>query len=234
MVLGAQAMENKTGVILLEYYKMDSKAPDYKILDKAVKALKNGGLLLYPTDTLYGLGVDMTSRAAVARLYAIKERNPQFPVSLMVASVQKIEAIAGVQPVEVRNCLLELLPGKITALIKNENQTDAQTQFSYAGEAKLGFRIPDDHICEYLTKQLDRPISTTSANLSGKPNVYSVQEIMAQLGNKADVVLDAGVLENSKGSTVVDFTTIPFSIRREGDLSIKEVQKQLNRITKNN
>ena len=154
----------------MQYFKIDPENPDLEIVKEAVSVLNEGGIIVYPTDTLYGLGVDMTNSEAVHKLYLIKQRNPNLPVSLMVHSVDQIEDIAGILPTGTHSFLLKLFPGKITAIVKNRKQGKKELYFHFSREKKLGFRIPGQNLCQALAKGLNRPISTTSANLSGKEN----------------------------------------------------------------
>ncbi|MGD9898688.1 MAG: L-threonylcarbamoyladenylate synthase [Calditrichaceae bacterium] len=219
----------------MEYFKINPEKPDKKAIEKAIEVLGNGGIIAYPTDTLYGLGIDVTNDKAVHKLYLLKQRDLKLPVSLMVNSLDKMEELVGILPIELYSHLNKILPGKVTALIKNAEQVTLPI-FEYLEKnknlpEKIGFRIPDHPVCHALTTGFENPVSTTSANISGKGNVFSIKDVIAQFGNKLDLILDAGELEHSEGSTIVDFTKDPYLIVRQGDLSASQLEKILPDLT---
>lgn len=215
----------------MEYFKINPKKPGKKAIKKAIEVLGNGGIIVYPTDTLYGLGIDVTNEKAVHKLFLLKQRDLRSPVSLMVNSLDKIEELVGILPIALYSHLKKILPGKVTALIRNTEQVSLPV-FEYLEKGKnlnenIGFRIPDHPVCHALTTGFDNPISTTSANISGKSNIFSIKDVIAQFGNKLDLILDAGEIEQSKGSTIIDFTKDPYLIVRQGDISVSQLEKLL-------
>ena len=123
----------------MEYYKINPQKPDYKIVKRAIQVLKGGGIIVYPTNTLYGLGVDAFNKRALDRLFVIKQRGPHQAVSLLVASLEQLRSLFGVLPSTQYKHLLRLLPGKFTFLVQSrlrENllylatKTDAQNKTS--------------------------------------------------------------------------------------------------------
>ncbi|MGD9487945.1 MAG: L-threonylcarbamoyladenylate synthase [Calditrichaceae bacterium] len=215
----------------MEYFKINPEKPDKKAIERAIEVLGNGGIVAYPTDTLYGLGIDVTNEKAVHKLYFLKQRDLRLPVSLMVNSLDKIEELVGILPIELYSHLKKILPGKVTALINNTEGISLPV-FEYLQKSKnfpekIGFRIPDYPICHEMTSGFENPISTTSANISGKGNAYSIKEVIAQFGNKLDLILDAGEIQQSQGSTIIDFTKDPYLIVRQGDFSVGQLGKLL-------
>ncbi len=212
----------------MEYYRVDPEKPQQKIIDRAVHVIRNGGIVVYPTDTLYGLGVDIYNQQALNKLYHIKGRNSVLPVSLLVNNFEQIENFAGTFPFDVYGHLKKLLPGRITVLFENKHRYAISffKRYETLGKPlhKVGFRIPDHAVCKKLTDQLGWPITSTSANLSGKDNVTSIQEVIAQFGNKLDCILDAGPMESKRGSTVIDMSKRPYLVLREGDISMDELR----------
>lgn len=212
----------------MKYFKINPQNPDTKVIKEAVKCLNNNGLIVYPTDTLYAIGVDAYSRKAVNKLYLIKQRDMGKPVSIMLNSLQQIKEIFGLMP-EIRDDLEKILPGAYTAVIKNTMQkqipifADINNPGSYI--EKVGVRIPAHSASSALSYLFDSPISCTSANISGMENTFSVESIIAQFGSSIDLIIDAGPIIKSKGSTVIDFTKDPYFIIREGDITIKKLQK---------
>jgi len=217
----------------MKYYKIDPRNPDKEALHSAIECLEQGGVIVYPTDTLYGMGVDVFNRDAVRKLYMIKERDMRRPVSIMMQSLQQVKEVFGFRDQKVRQDLDLLLPGRITAIIDNVSHRrvpileDVLKPGDY--QKTVGIRIPDHVVCNRLSDMFDSPISTTSANISGQGNAFSIEEIVAQLSSKPDLILDAGPIEPSKGSTVIDMSREPYLILREGDVNEAELKKKLGR-----
>lgn len=213
----------------MKYLKIDPKNPDPKLIKEASRCLDKGGLIVYPTDTLYGLGVDAYNRKAVNKLFRVKKRDKRNAVSIMLNSMQQIKEIFGFDPPDIKNDLDKILPGRCTAIINNSYQKkipileNPNKPGSYL--QKVAIRIPAHPISGSLAHLFDSPISCTSANLSGQQNNYTVDNIVSQLGNQIDLVLDAGRTPASQGSTILDFTTDPYSVLREGDISVNELNK---------
>ena len=211
----------------MEYYKIDPAKPDKEIIQKAVEILRNGGIIVYPTDTLYGLGVDALNEKALTRLYLLKQRGEKAPVSLMVPNISTIKKYTAKLSPEINNALKKLLPGKVTVILPQKDKDTLPYLFRMNKKNKLGFRIPRHNVCSALNKSYPNPITTTSANISGKANALTIQDIIAQFGDKLDLILDAGPVKGKKGSTIIDFTKNPFLVLREGEVSVDKIRKKL-------
>ncbi|MBD3223080.1 MAG: threonylcarbamoyl-AMP synthase [Caldithrix sp.] len=215
----------------MQYFKIDPIHPDPKIVRQAVDIVRKGGVLVYPTDTLYGLGVDIYNEQALNRLFLLKGRDSTAPFSLLIKDFEQIEMFSGVLPVEQYHHLSELLPGKITVLL--QKKFDYSLPFFRHYDKlnrplkKIGFRLPDHPVCHALSEQLEWPITSTSANLSGKENVKSIKEVVAYFGNKLDAILDAGPIAESAGSTIIDMTKSPYLVFREGAVLIDALNEKL-------
>lgn len=213
----------------MEYYKINPKNPDPVSISRTVEVLKEGGIIVYPTDTLYGLGVDMTNQKAVNKLLHIKRRSINSPISIMVDLISSMEEIIGPISPKKQALLKNILPGKFTILLKNKNEIISEKNhlWNLLNQDKIGFRIPNHAVCHELSVQLKRPISSTSANISGQQSVFSIPEVISHFGNKLDLILDAGPMKSNKGSTVIDLTKLPFMVFREGDISMRELSEML-------
>lgn len=211
----------------MKYFKINAQNPDTKIIKEAVRCLNKGGLIIYPTDTLYGVGVDVYNRKAVNKLFLVKRRDMRRPVSIMLSSLQQIKEIFGFSPSHIKEDIEKIMPGRCTAIINNAFQKkipifeNVDNPGSYI--EKVGIRIPSNPASSALAYLFDSPISCTSANISGKENTFSIENIIAQFGNVIDLILDAGPIPFSKGSTIIDFTRDPYFILRDGDVSEKKL-----------
>lgn len=211
-----------------EYIKIGGRESLKLAVERAVDILKKGGVILYPTDTLYGLGIDVTNIRAVEKLYAIKGRSNRKPVSLMVGSVKQIKNLLHSIPESVEVVLQKLFPGKITALLKN-NLKEKIAIFEYLETVpvKVGFRIPQNPFCSLLSQRMESPISTTSANISGQADITKISDLPGAIKNQLDLIIDAGNAEDVRGSTIIDFTEKPFKLVRKGAISRTDLIKLL-------
>jgi L-threonylcarbamoyladenylate synthase len=189
---------------------------------RAATALASNGVLLYPTDTLYGLGVDAFSDEAVSRLYAIKGRDEKKPIHAIVADMTMAARYGHVN--NLARALAEaFIPGPLTLILKKKEWVD--TGIGRRGDT-IGIRIPKSAVCLKLSRAFDIPITTTSANLAGEPCESSIAAILEQLGSRASgisLAIDAGELPQSAPSTIVDVSSGRAILLREGAIPASEI-----------
>jgi L-threonylcarbamoyladenylate synthase len=179
-------------------------------LEKAVQILKSGGVVVYPTDTVYGLAVDAANAKAVKKLYALKGREFNKPVHVIPPTKSWIEKIVKLNPAAKR-IIEALMPGPLT-LVLPLKISGPSWRLLAAGTKTLGIRRPKNKLALDLAAGLGRPITTTSANLSGRPSCYSaaaVKRQFQQTGLRPDYYLDAGRLPKRAPSTVAAFLPSP-------------------------
>src|SRR3989344_1017523 len=200
------------------------------MIDKAVEVLKRGGVVVYPTDTAYGLAVDATNEKAVKKLYRLKGRNFKNPIHVILphlltgpyGSIIEINA-------STKKLIKKFFPGPITLVLPLKARGKSWQLLS-AGTKNLGIRLPKNKIALQLAKKFGKPITATSANIAGKDNTYSTLEVRKQFQKskkKPDFYLDGGRLVKRKPSTVVLLTTKDAKILREGPISKKQIDKVL-------
>jgi L-threonylcarbamoyladenylate synthase len=191
-------------------------------LERAAEVLRSGGVILYPTDTLYGLGADALSDDAVAKVKTIKGRDAVKPIHAIVADVEMAnEYVEFGEKAFALACAY--MPGPLSLILKKRAGVDTGI-----GKDMDTFciRIPDNQFCIELARAFGKPYTTTSANLAGEVTGRSVQAIIQQLGEKAaliDLVIDAGELPERKPSTIVNVSTDTVVIEREGAISRAEL-----------
>lgn len=181
---------------------------------KAAQVLKKGGIVLYPTDTLYGLAVDATNSRALARLRALKLRDEKKPISVVVSSLDAIEQYAFVSE-SARRLALQFLPGGLTLVLPVRR--GVLSDIALAGA--VGFRIPDDPFCLALAGAFEKPFTATSANRSGRENPGTVQEVLSQFGpdvKEIDLIVDDGPRNPTRMSTVARVVEDNIHVLREG------------------
>lgn len=204
----------------MEYFKVNSDSPDKKIIEKAANVIKAGGVIVYPTDTLYGLGVDISNKQAMDRLYYLKGRNSGKPVSILVNDLEQIEKLVGKLYKIEYSAAKMFLPGKMTLIISSKDKLSIPRMSHFK---KLGFRIPKSKITNMLIENVGSPISTTSVNISSKENVKNIEDILAIFGDKIDLILDGGPVKSTQGSSILDLTTEPPTLLRKGEISRSEI-----------
>lgn len=202
----------------MKILKVDLENPEEKNIDQAIKVLQNGQAIIYPTDTLYGLGVNAFDEWAVKRVYKIKKRCLRKPLSIVVRDIEMARKVACIDDRKAK--ILEAIwPGAITVILYKKNIIpDIVT----AGAETIALRIPDCKVVSEMMGNIDFPITTTSANLSGEDPLKDVVSILNQFSEKSilpDLVLDAGELQESKASTIIDLTKNKLRIVRIGPVS---------------
>ena len=201
------------------------KLTDTAALQSAVKRandlLGEGGIIAYPTDTLYGLGVDPDNVQAMDKLFKLKNRPVEQQVSLMFSNSEMVkDYFTELTPIESK-VINELLPGAITIVIETGESMKISANNS------VGVRIPDNEFCKMLTEQYGKPITTTSVNKTGGSPAKSVEEIIDYFPNEIDLILDGGRSSESEGSTVIQIIEEKLLILREGLIGGEEITKKL-------
>ena len=193
----------------MKILKTDNAAPDENVINEAIDVLANGGVVIYPTDTVYGLGANIFNNRAVRNVFKIKQRSLLKPLSILVPDTDTIELIAQISIYQ-KDMIDKYLPGPYTFIL---NKTPVVPRVVTGGLNHVGVRVPENEIACTLASLF--PITTTSANLSNENVLSTPKDILNQLGCDVDLVIDVGPLESNKSSTIVDLTTLqPTFIRR--------------------
>ena len=193
----------------MKILKTDNDSPDYGVIDEAVDTLAGGGIVIYPTDTVYGLGANIFYNKAVRRVFKIKQRNLLKPLSILVHDTDSIQLVSRI-PIYQKKVLDTYLPGPYTFIL---NKSPIVPKVVTSGLDHVGVRVPENEIACNLAKLF--PITTTSANRSNHEVMSTPEEILNQLECDVDLVIDVGPLDSKKASTIVDLTKPqPTFIRR--------------------
>jgi len=180
-----------------------------KAVKKAVISIKNGDVLVCPTDTVYGLVCDATSRKAVKELFRIKKRPKEKPIPIFVKDLKMAKRFAYINRSQ-EKFLKKAWPGKVTAVVKAK--PGAKKIFPegiISPENKVGLRIPRYELVNVLLEELNLPLTGTSANISGQPPSTKIKEVLDQFRgqrHQPDLIIDAGNLKKAKPSMVIDLT----------------------------
>lgn len=193
-----------------------------KQVEKGISILKQGGIVAFPTDTVYGLGACANLQSAVERVYQVKERPRSIAFPLLLAHTSQMSEIAEEVPPVAWLLARSFLPGALTMVLQgSELVSDIVT----AGSTTVAIRVPAHPVPVALVEGLGVPIVGTSANLSGQPSALTAEEVYAQFGDKIDLVIDGGRCLGGEESTIVDVTGETPVILREGAIPKEDLKR---------
>ena len=205
----------------MDIVKISQDIPDKKAIEQAVKILKQGGVVMYPTDTAYGLAADVENCQGIEKIFKIKGRLKIKPLPLIAGSTEMAGRYVEWTPIG-KKLAQKFWPGPLTVILTSRILHHASHQFlAYRG--KIAIRVPDNKIAQMISKKLGRPITSTSANISNYPECYSATEFLNQtIGNKwlPDLILDAGNLPKRKPSSIADAAGKKIVIMRKGVIKL--------------
>jgi L-threonylcarbamoyladenylate synthase len=206
--------------------KIDATNPDPLILEQAAKPIAKGEVLVCPTDTGYAFSVNALDSKAVARVFSLKGRAYSNPMHVAVSSIEEARKYAHINEAA-WHLARRFLPGALTLVLpKKETIPDILV----ARRDTIGIRIPDNKVILGLTEMTAKPLTTTSANISGKPTPYSAEEVVEGMGEAIDnvaLIFDQGPLAGRELSTVVDLSVSPPQLIRHGRVSWLDIRKAL-------
>ena len=199
---------------------MKTRIVDRKDIEEVVETLNNGGVVCFPTDTVYGIGVVYDNLDALNRLKLSKGRPDSKPIPMMIGSISQIDDVAHTNE-KITRLTSAFMPGGFTIVLnKKENVSDEITN----GFKTIALRMPDDEfICEVI-RRLKRPMLVTSANLSGMPTGVYFEDVRRDFGGRIDMIVK-GECKGSVSSTIVDATSDELKVLREGILDINAILK---------
>jgi L-threonylcarbamoyladenylate synthase len=186
----------------------------------AVKIIQEGGLIAFPTDTVYGVAADPFNAKALQKIYAAKQRPDEKALPALIGGLEQLGQLVGTVDHSVYKVALTFWPGALTLILPK--RADVPEELS--PYPTIGIRMPNLAFTLALLKQTG-PLATTSANRSGASNPTTAEDVLDQLGSEIDLVLDGGPTAGSMASTVVDLTEPEIKILREGPISLAEIQK---------
>jgi len=196
--------------------RIDPILPEPSLIEEVTVILKSGGVIGYPTETFYGLGADATQDEAIDKIFSIKGRNFQNPISIIIAERNDLSQWISEIPPTAQPLIEKFWPGPLTLVFQASSAVHPRLT---AGTGKIAIRISSHPIAAALAMALGRPITATSANRSGAPESTSVSDVSRQLGSGLDAIIDGGETAGGKGSTIIDTTVHPLKVLREGAIA---------------
>ena len=189
-------------------------ASDTGAIEEAANIIKSGGLVAFPTETVYGLGADGLNKKACQRIYEVKGRPNNKPLSLLVSDMAMIEELADISPLAER-LINRFMPGPLTLILPSRKS-----------DSTVGVRMPANDITLALIKAANVPIAAPSANISGQSPPTTAQEVFNAFNGKIPLILDGGACQFGVSSTIVNLTKEEPLILREGAISLKSLNLQ--------
>ena len=204
-----------------KYLNFKNKIDESKLKEVA-KCIRDGGIVVFPTETVYGIGVNGLNEKAIENLYNVKQRPKGKPINLLVNGIKMIEDVAnGISEIE-RKIIETFCPGPITIIL---NKKSIVPNSVTAGGNTVGVRIPANQIAISLINYANCPIATPSANISGKPSGTNIQMIMNDFKDNVDFYIDGGESRLGKPSTIVQIIDEIPHILRQGSITKEEIEK---------
>lgn len=211
---------------MLNYVDLKNEINNQKIKETAEK-IKKGGIVVFPTETVYGIGTNALNAEAVKKLYQIKERPLNKPISLLVNSIEMIEKIAkDISEIEYK-IIKRFFPGPLTIIL---NKKDIVPNIVTSNQKTVGIRMPENEIALKLIEYAGIPLATPSANISGKPSGTEIKDIIKELGEKVDCYIDGGKSKLGLASTIVQVVNGEPKILRQGFITEEQIKKEVENV----
>jgi len=206
--------------------KVNCANPETGIIAEAARIIRNGGVVVFPTRSLYGLGADAFNAKAVNRIFHIKQRPVNKPILVLIKDKDELKRLAALVPPAATAIMERFWPGRVSIVFQAKEGLAANLT---AGTNKIGIRLPGHNIAYKLVKAADSPITGTSANLSGSAGCFQINDLDEKIVDSVDLILDAGPLKGGAGSTIVDVTGEAPLILRQGELPAKDIFNVIDR-----
>jgi L-threonylcarbamoyladenylate synthase len=184
---------------------------------RAVDMLREGAVVVFPTDTVYGVGCRINHAAAVRRIFELKGRGMDDPLPVLLADPAQLDEYGRDITPAARRLVRDFWPGAVTIVVR---RSDAMPALVAGGGDTIGLRVPNHSLTRALVRQLGVPVVGTSANRHGAPPPLTAQQVAFDLGDTVDLILDGGRSPVGRESTVVDATSDPVRVLRQGAVSI--------------
>ena len=194
-------------------------------VDKAVALLKQGDVVVLPTDTIYGIAASINAESGVRKIYDIKSRGPEKPIIIYLTTISQLQAITWELAEPLITALNGIWPGAMSGVFRQRG--DSVPAYVTSGKETIAVRIPDHPLCLELVEKVGHPLAVTSANISGMETEKTARGVAEQLGQRVPLVLDGGASERESPSTLIDFSGEPPRLLREGALSFAELRRFL-------
>jgi len=190
-------------------------ASDKDAVKETAEVIRSGGLVAFPTDTVYGLGADASNAAAVSRIYEVKGRKGDKPLAFLIGDPEEIHRYVDEIPEAATLLMKKFWPGPLTIILKG------------SGGGSVAFRMPDCQFALDMIREAGVPLVATSTNRSGESAHFDADSVRADLGYKIDLIVDGGHTKHGEGSSILDLTEGELKIIREGPVRGEDIKSYL-------
>ncbi len=201
---------------------VDPDQPDKTALDEAARRLTPGSLIIYPTETFYGIGAAYDDEAGLENLFKVKEREVDKPVLLLISSLEDLSSITASVSNRTRTLAQQYWPGPLTIVFE---AAPAVSRYITGTTGRVGCRVSSNIVAGELLRRIQKPITSTSANISGGKSPTCINDIPRELLAAVDIVVDAGKTPGGAPSTIIDTADSSVSVIREGVIPADEILK---------
>ena len=203
-----------------KYINLENKL-DYEELKIPAKIIKEGGIVIFPTETVYGIGTNGLNKEAIKKLYEVKQRPLNKPISLLVSNIEMVNQVAkNISKLEYK-IMQNFFPGPLTIILEKK---DIVPDILTANTNTVGIRMPSGEIARKLIEYAGVPIATPSANISGKPSGTNIKDIQKDFEGKVDCFIDNGESKLGIPSTIVRVINNEVHILRQGSISTEQIK----------
>jgi len=210
-----------------EVLKVDPEDPDPEAIERAARTVQEGGLVILPTDTVYGVVCDPRLPAAVDEVYRVKGRRRELPLALLLRDMAQVSAYVQDVPETAVRAMQQFWPGGLTVLLRDTGEATAAIR---ARKKTIGLRLPAHVVPRLVADRLGFALASTSANRSGQPAPTTAEQAAEQLRGLVALVLDAGPAPVGQESTVVNFAERPPRVLRAGAISVERLREVLGEV----
>ena len=202
-----------------KYINLENKL-DYEELKIPAKIIKEGGIVIFPTETVYGIGSNGLNKEAIKKLYEVKQRPLNKPISLLVSNIEMVNQVAkNISKLEYK-IMQNFFPGPLTIILEKK---DIVPDILTANTNTIGIRMPSGEIARKLIEYAGIPIATPSANISGKPSGTNIKDIQKDFEGKVDYFIDNGESKLGIPSTIIRVINNEVHILRQGSISMEQI-----------
>ena len=194
---------------------------DSRALEQAISSLQHGGVIAFPTDTVYGIGASLDHPEALRRIYDLKGRSPDQPLPILIARVEMLDQLSPDVDERLADLAEQFWPGALTIVVPAADHLPAEVK---APDNTIGVRLPNHSIPLSIAERAGGAIATTSANLSGQDSAHAASEIRDAFGSTIDIILDGGFSPQANSSTVIRVVDGEIVVLREGVISTEALR----------
>ncbi len=191
------------------------------VITESLKVIKNGGIIAYPTESFYALGIMANNETAVNKLFSLKKRPAEKPMPVIIGSDDILRTIIKYVPAVAETLMKKFWPGPLTIIFESNNTLP---KIILGDRNSLAVRIPGESPALYLARAAKFPITATSANISERPPADDINKVLQYFNNKVDLIIDVGKTPGGKPSTIIDVTVMPPLILRQGSVVLNSLK----------